>query len=153
MSRFKLVNYGSVCKDAYGYNLIKVKNRGWIKEHRYIMELFLERKLEYNEDVHHINRIRDDNRIKNLEILTHGEHSSSTHKHRKHKEICGCFCCRAKRGEYKGKNNSSFIHGESNSKAYKKELARLYYIENREKIKKDNRDRYYINNFNKGEIK
>jgi hypothetical protein len=45
-------------------------------EHRYVMEQFLNRKLERNEVVHHINGNRFDNRIENLKVMTKGEHST-----------------------------------------------------------------------------
>lgn len=44
-------------------------------EHRLIMEKFIKRKLKSSEHIHHINGIRNDNRIENLQILTHSEHS------------------------------------------------------------------------------
>ena len=46
-----------------------------IPEHRYIMEMHLGRKLSNKEHVHHINRIKTDNRIENLQVIdpvTHG---------------------------------------------------------------------------------
>jgi len=56
------------------YKLIYV-NRKQIKEHRYIMEQYLGRKLKKEEVVHHINGDSLDNRIENLKVMTVGEHS------------------------------------------------------------------------------
>jgi hypothetical protein len=49
-----------------------------IKQHRHVMELHLGRKLDPNEDVHHINGIKTDNRIENLQIVDHAKHSTLT---------------------------------------------------------------------------
>jgi hypothetical protein len=46
-----------------------------VKQARWIMEQYLRRKLSPTEIVHHSNEDRQDNRIENLEIKTHGGHS------------------------------------------------------------------------------
>lgn len=64
--------------DSCGYVLVKhPKSRrkdGYIQEHRLIMEEFLGRELEEDEDVHHINGDKQDNRIENLSVIKRSEH-------------------------------------------------------------------------------
>ena len=56
-----------------GYIEIKTPN-GWIREHRYVMERFIGRKLNQDELVHHIDGNILNNNINNLQLMMRGEH-------------------------------------------------------------------------------
>lgn len=59
---------GSGTVTLKGYKFFCNKKTGYYYEHRKIMEDFLGRKLFVNENVHHKNGVRSDNRIENLEL-------------------------------------------------------------------------------------
>src|ERR1017187_8508463 len=56
-----------------------------VKKHRFIMEGILGRPLLPNEDVHHINDNKADNSPGNLQLISHGKHSTLSNKSRLHK--------------------------------------------------------------------
>lgn len=67
---------------------------GWRLEHRVVMERHLGRSLSKHEDVHHKNENTLDNRIENLELLTHSEHSKLHNTLLKWcKKYDGCIQC------------------------------------------------------------
>lgn len=56
-------------KDGYAYRTANINGKAvQINEHRYIMSLKIGRELVGAENVHHLNGVRDDNRIENLEL-------------------------------------------------------------------------------------
>lgn len=60
----------------------KSTKEGYIMEHDLIMECLIGRHLRKDEVVHHKNKIRDDNRKENLQLMTKSEHASIHSKER-----------------------------------------------------------------------
>lgn len=59
---------------AYAPQHPKASRDGYVMLHTVIMEQSIGRYLENNEEVHHINRIRNDNRLENLQLMDRTEH-------------------------------------------------------------------------------
>ena len=81
---------GGKYHNHYGYVLVRVHKHpfsdhyGYVREHRLVMEKHLKRYLKPRERVHHINGIRDDNRIKNLKLFSNdSEHQKHHNPNRK----------------------------------------------------------------------
>ena len=49
-----------------------------VKKHRHMVEKHIGRRLRPHEDVHHKNGVKTDNRLENLEVLSHSQHSTIT---------------------------------------------------------------------------
>jgi hypothetical protein len=92
---------GGKVKNTQGYVLIYSPEHpfrskaGYVREHRLIMEKFLGRFLLKSEVVHHLNEIKDDNQLENLELTTkkkhdenHGINSSLKYKNLRIQKIC-----------------------------------------------------------------
>jgi HNH endonuclease len=78
------------------YRKIKVGpgRTGWRFEHRVVIERSLGRQLDWNEHVHHRNGDTLDNRIENLTLLSHSEHSQHHHAlHQWSKKHSACIAC------------------------------------------------------------
>jgi hypothetical protein len=71
---------GGTLKEYRGYILVYVDNHpfskfgNYVYEHRLVMEKHLKRYLTRKEIVHHINDIKNDNRIENLKLMTNSTH-------------------------------------------------------------------------------
>jgi len=75
---------------AYVYKTIKVNGKTKLL-HRHVAEQRLGRPLRFEEQVHHINGDRWDNRPENLEVLTPKEHQG--HHKQKHAKVKVCWMC------------------------------------------------------------
>jgi hypothetical protein len=96
-------------------------NHGYVLEHRLIMEKHLGRYLTENEIVHHINMIKNDNKISNLQLTTIKEHVSILHPRKQSKygpfeSIANpfkCFKIRKNLSGYRG------VHWDSTKKKFR----------------------------------
>lgn len=64
---WKPIGYKMINVD--GYVIMKIGDKKWQREHTYLVERFIGRKMSEREVIHHINGIKDDNRLINLFIF------------------------------------------------------------------------------------
>lgn len=105
----------------------QANKRGYVLEHRLVVENKLGRYLKKTEVVHHINNIRDDNRIENLRLLSGQDNHIRLHmrgnktwlgkKHKKEtiKKMKLKWTVERKEKQkevFKGKGNPNYRHGK-----------------------------------------
>ena len=105
---------GGRMRNSDGYILVWSPNhpfkgaKGYILEHRLVMEKHLGRYLKKGEQVHHINGIKDDNRIENLKLVTAKEHHEIHKQVEKMNEVAALVVERdPKTGRYRKKLGTS----------------------------------------------
>ncbi len=151
-------NTDGVHKDGRGYVLIKSPNHpnrrfnGYVFEHRLKMEKNIGRYLLKSECVHHINGIKDDNRIENLELTNNSEHIKN---HRKSELIFGwskkfykCINCNLTRFKHASKGLCQLCYSYYRRKKFRKHHLKTrmnHYYKNHGKLCKKAMQYYYSN--------
>ena len=88
----KPINFKGIINDGHGYKLVfypehpNSTKQGYVPEHRLIMEKHLGRYLLPKEVVHHRNKIKIDNHIKNLFLFTTNELHLMFHQIKKYRK-------------------------------------------------------------------
>ena len=101
--------------------------RGYIKQHRYVLAKKLGRNLSENEIVHHINKNTKDNAIGNLKLMTRSEHTKYHLKERGNEYSKGVNNGRAKLTEQEVKRIKKLF---TSSNLTQKEIGEMFDVSN-----------------------
>lgn len=107
---------GGIKKDSGGYILIHkpdhpfCNNHGYVFQHRLVMEEFLGKLLNPEERVHHINGIRNDNRIENLKLFNNQSNHLSSNPHK-----YGIFVYKGREKQYNTEYNRIWRTNKTNN--------------------------------------
>lgn len=135
--RSLLEERGKVSEDKQGYVRVWCKNHpllkhtsGWVAQSRLIMEDHLGRYITEDEVVHHINGIRNDNRIENLKVMTVHDHLS-LHRLEKNaerrKKILAKVCAECGKDKPYYNKRDNFITWNTDPRDRSKALCRTCY--------------------------
>ena len=80
-----------ICKHT-GYVKFYLSDGRVVNAHRWIMEHYLGRKLDYNEVVHHCDEDKTRNRLSNMDIRLRSQHSRYHHKPKTMIELVCDYC-------------------------------------------------------------
>lgn len=70
-----LNNYKLIYKPEHKSSMTSENWKGWVYEHRYVMEIHLNRELQNKEHVHHLDNDVNNNDISNLIVLSNEDHA------------------------------------------------------------------------------
>lgn len=122
---------GGIKKSSHGYIMVykpkhpKAMKDGYVYQHILVLEQKLGRPLLPNEDTHHVNGIKTDNRSENLVNMIHGKHTTITNTIDMSSRVCQ-YC-----GGTKTNHRNWYKSGTQCAYCYNK-LARQSYIVRRQ---------------------